>query len=83
MNIQGLDFTDGFKCGDVHKDEKLNNLSVNMFELNFNQDQNNWKHTLSPIEVSKNDSDRVVDLLIYENHYAPIKKVIVFLGNHN
>ena len=35
------------------------------------------------IEISKNDSDRVVDLLIYKNHYAIIKKTHVFLGNHN
>ena len=35
----------------------------------------------SPIEVSKNESDRVNDLLIYKNHYAPIKKLNVLLGD--
>ena len=53
LNIQGFDFTNGFKCSDVHKINELNNLSVNIFELNFYQNQNQWKHKLLPIEVSK------------------------------
>ena len=40
LNIQGFDFTNGFKCSDVHKFNNLNNLSVNIFELNFYQDHN-------------------------------------------
>ena len=32
LNIQGLD---GYKCSDVQKFEKLNNLSINIFELIF------------------------------------------------
>ena len=40
MNIQGFDFSRGFKCSDVHKFNELNNLSVTIFELNFYQDQN-------------------------------------------
>ena len=35
LNIEGFDFTNGFKCSDVHKFEKLNNLSINIFELQF------------------------------------------------
>ena len=50
--IQDFDFTNGFKCSDVHKFNELNNLSVNIFELNFYQDQNQWKYKLVPIEVS-------------------------------
>ena len=83
LNIQGFDFSRGFKCSDVHKFNELNNLSINIFELNFYQDQNQWKHKLIPIEVSKNDSDRVIDLASYKNHYALIKKLDVFLGDHN
>ena len=64
---------------DVHKFEKLNNLSINIFELNFYQDQTKWRHKLVPIEVSRNDSDRVIDLLFY---YALIEKLNVFLGDH-
>ena len=40
LNIQGFDFSNGFKCSDVHKLEKLNNLSINIFELNFYHDKN-------------------------------------------
>ena len=39
-----------------------------MLQLNFYQGQNNWKLVLIPIDISKNDSDRVVDLLMYKNH---------------
>ena len=83
LNIQYFDFTNGFRCNDVHKFNKLNNLSVNIFELVFYQDYNQWKHKLIPIEISKNDSDRVIDLAIYKNHYVLIKKFDVFLGDHN
>ena len=83
MKINGFDFTKGFRCSDVHKFNELNNLSVNIFELNFYQYQNKWRHKLIPIEVSKNDSDRVIDLAIYKNHYVLIKKLDVFLGDHN
>ena len=83
LNIQGFDFNNGFKCSDVHKFNELNNLSVNIFELNFYQDQNQRKHKLIPIEISKNNSDRVIDLAIYKNHYVLIKKMEVFLGDHN
>ena len=79
LNINGFDFTKGFRCSDVHKINELNNLSVNIFELNFYQDENQWKHKLIPIEVSKNESDRVIDLAIYKNHYALIKKLDVYL----
>ena len=83
LNIQGFDFSKGFKCSDVHIFNELNNLSANIFELNFYQDQSQWRHKLIPIEVSKNNSDKVVDLAIYKNHYVLIKKLDVFLGDHN
>ena len=63
--------------------EKLNNLTKNIFELKFYQDQNKGKQNLIPIEISKNhESDRFEDLLIYENHYILIEKLNVFLGDH-
>ena len=83
LNINAFGFTIGFKCSDVHKFNELNNLSVNIFELNFSQDQNKWRHKLIPIEVSKSNSDRVIDLAFYKNHYSLIKKLDVFLGDHN
>ena len=44
LNINGFDFSNGFKCSDVHKFNELNNLSINKFEINFYQDQNKWRH---------------------------------------
>ena len=83
LNFQNFDFTNGFKCSDVHRFNELNNLSVNIYELNFYQDGDKWKHNLIPIEISKNESNKVVDLLIYKNHYALVEKLHVFLGNDN
>ena len=80
---QGFDFSGGFSYSDVHKFNDMNNLSINIFEINFYQDQNQWKHKLIPIEISKNNSDRVIDLGIYKNHYVLIKKLDVFLGDYN
>ena len=78
LNFQSFDFTNGLKCSDVHRFNELNNLSVNIYELNFYQDGDKWEHNLIPIEISKNESDNVIDLLIYKNHYALIKKLHVF-----
>ena len=75
INIEGFDFTNGVKCKDMHRFEKLNNLSINKFELNSYQDKNKWKHKILPNEISKNESDRVIDLLIYRKHFALIKKI--------
>ena len=36
-----------------------------------------------PIEISKNESDRVADLVIYEDHYVFLKKLNAFLGDHH
>ena len=79
LNIEGFDFTNGFRCSDMYRFEKLNNLSINIYELNFDQN----KHKLIPIEISKNVSDKVIDLLIYKNHYVLIKKLNVFIGKHD
>ena len=81
-NIQGFDFNKGFRCSDVHKLNELNSLSVHKFELKFYQDQNQWIHKLKPIEISKM-IQIVIDLAIYKNHYVLIKKLDVFLGDHN
>ena len=77
-NIEGFVFSNGFNCNDDHKFEKLNNLYISIFELKFYQYKDKWKHDLILIEVNKNESDRVVDLLIYINHYALNEKLNVF-----
>ena len=84
LNIQGFDFSKGFRCSDVHKFNVLINLSVNTFEINFHQDQNKWRHEIIHIEISKKKSDRVIDLAnLRKNHYVLIKKLDVFLEDHN
>ena len=83
LNIECFDFSYRFNCSDVHKFNELNNLSVNIFELVFYQDQKSWRHKLIPIEISKNNSDTVIDLAIYKNHYSLIKNLDVCLADHN
>ena len=39
----------------MHKLEKLNNLSNNIYELNFHLDDNKWRHKVIPIEISRID----------------------------
>ena len=65
----------------MHEHEEIKNLSLNIFELKFNQDLNKCKDNLIPNEISKDESDRIVELVFFENHYALIKKLRVFSGN--
>ena len=53
--IDGFDFSNGVKCSDVHIFEKLDNLPLNIFELKFYQDRNDWKQNLIPMEIGKKD----------------------------
>ena len=55
----------------------------NIFQLSLYEDQNEWKHKLIPIEISKFESDKVIDLIIYKNRYVLIQKPNVFSGDHN
>ena len=54
---------------------------MKIFEKNFYQDQNKWKPNLISFEISINESDKVIDIPIYNNHYAPIEKLNVILGD--
>ena len=83
LNIQGFDFTKEIKCRVFHKFEKLNNLSINIFELRFYQDGNKWKRKIIPIQITKNDSNKVFDLMLSKNHYVLNKRLPVFLGKHD
>ena len=38
LKISGFNISNGFKGSDMHKFEKLNSLSINLFELNFYQE---------------------------------------------
>ena len=83
INIDGFNFINGFKCSDIHRFEKLTKLSKNILELNFYQDQKNWEQKLVPLEISKIESDKGVDWLIFKNHYDFNKKLNVFLGKQD
>ena len=83
LNIDGFDCTNDLKCSIVPKFEKLNNLCIDIFELNIYENKNKWKQNLISIEFRKNESDKVVKLLKYKNHYALIKKLNLFLGDHH
>ena len=39
LNIEGFDFTNGIRCSDMYRFEKLNNLSINIYELGFDQNK--------------------------------------------
>ena len=56
INSDGFDFSNECKCSDVQKLEKINKLSIKLFELNFYQEKTKWKHNLIPIEISKRRS---------------------------
>ena len=43
LNNESFDFTNGFNCSDLHIFEKINRLSINIFELKVCQDQTQWK----------------------------------------
>ena len=66
----------------MHRFEKPNNSSILIIELSLYQDQNKWKHYLIPLEVNENESNRVVDLLIFKYQYVLIEKIHLFLDNH-
>ena len=53
LNIDGFDFTNGFKSCDMHRFEKLKTLSIIIYELNFYHDSYKWKYNLMPIEITK------------------------------
>ena len=75
LNVNNFDFSNGFKFSDVHRLIKSKKLSVNMFELEFHQGQKTWKHKLIPIEISKNVSEKVIELIIYKDHFVLTKKI--------
>ena len=51
LNFEGFDFSNGFKCIDMHRFEKLIKSSLIIFEINFYEDQNKRKHNLIPTEM--------------------------------
>ena len=56
---------------------------MNIFELSFNQVRNELKQKIIPIEISKNNSIRLVDEMFYKNHYTLIKNLQIILDKHD
>ena len=61
----------------------MNNVFINFFDLCVYQDQNKSKNKLNPFENNESTSDKVIDLLIYENHYDLIKTLHIILSKHD
>ena len=82
LNIGDIDFTNGMKISDIDKFENLNNqLPINVFEYTKDQDND---YNLVPIYISKNiENRRIIDLILYKNHYILLKKLHVFIGKHD
>ena len=82
LKITGIDFSNGMRITDIDKFENLNNqLSINVFE--YTTDENN-DYKLVPLYISKNvENRRIIDLILYKNHYILLKKLNVFIGKHD
>ena len=83
LNIRYFDFSDGFKCHDVHKLENSNIFSINIIDINFCQDQNKFKNNLIPNGIIKKISDKVIVPLISKNQNDLNKNLILLLGKHD
>ena len=70
------------KIVDIPRFENLNPaLTINVFEY-CTKDDNDYK--LVPLYISKNtENRRIIDLILYKNHYILLKKLHVFIGKHD
>ena len=67
---------------DIPKFENLNNqLAINVFGYST-EEENDYK--LAPLYISKhNEKRRIIDLILYKNHYLLLKKLHVFIGKYD
>ena len=82
LNINDIDFTKGMSIVDIPRFERLNpTLSINVFEYSTEEDKD---YKLLPLYISKhNENRRVIDLILYRNHYILLKKLHLFIGKHD
>ena len=82
LNITNIEFTTGMRIVDIPRFEKLNpTLSKNTFEYSSKEDND---HKLVPIYISKHNQKRkIIDLILYKNHYILVKKLHVFIVKHD
>ena len=77
--LLALIFQKNSKCDGVHRLGNKNIFSKAVFGLNYYRVRKKWKHKIIPIELSENDSDGVVGLLIFLNFFqVPFKNKIYF-----
>ena len=75
LNFDLFIFSFQFECSDIYEFRKVITLFKNFFNLRFYPVRNEWKHKLNLIEISKNNSEKVIDLMICKNLCIPIKEV--------
>ena len=82
INITNIDFTNGMRITDIDKFENLNNqLAIKVFEYSTEEDND---YELVPLYISKNIENRkIIDLILYKNHYLLLKKLHVFIGKRD
>ena len=82
LNIDNIDFTNGMRIIDIPRFERLNpTLSIIVFAYSKEED-NDYK--LVPLYISKhNKNRRIIDLILYKNHYILLKKLHVFIGKND
>ena len=59
---------------DIPKVEKQNNINANIFD---------WENSLAfPVYISKEKHQKVMNLLLYKNHYVLINNFSRFMNNY-
>ena len=66
----------------VEKFENLKKFISNKIGKKFYQDAKQCKQNLVPFQTSRNDSNKVKDLMIWKNHCGFIEHLHIFLGTH-
>ena len=77
-NNDGFEFSSRFRCTDVHRFEKLNNLTVNVLELLSSKRSITWKHKLVPLPIKRKPT-----LLETDNGKELVNEFFNELPKHN
>ena len=82
LNIANIEFQDGMKIVNIPRFEILKpTLAINLFEYSTDED-NDYK--LVPLYIAENNENRrIIDLILYKNHYILLKKLHVLIGKQD
>ena len=80
--ITNIEFTNGMKFIDISRFKRLNpTLSIKVFEYSTDEAID---FRLFPLYIFElNDYRRIIDLILYKNHYILLKKLHVFIGKQD